>query len=122
MKKALEIVIKFSNVLMLPIIFFYWVNTSEFWNLVAIGLLILALLQVIIRNKILGIILATLFSFSSLFLFFALISELNDFSSFDKDAAIMATTMGIYLLLISICSGLMYYKYLKSHFILHKSS
>lgn len=112
MKKALEIVIKFSDVLMLPIILFYWVNTSEIWNPVAIGLLILALLQIVIRNRILGIILASLFSFSSLFLFFALISEINHFSSFDKNAAIIITIMGIYLLSISTCSGLMYYKYL----------
>lgn len=112
MKKALEIVIKFSDVLMLPIILFYWINTSEIWNPVAIGLLILALLQIVIRNKTLGIILATLFSFSSLFLFFALLSELNDFTTFDKEAAIMATVMGVYLLFISICSGLMYYRYL----------
>lgn len=112
MKKGLEIVIKFSDVLMLPIIFFYWINTSEIWNPIAIGLLILALLQIVMRNKTLGIILASLFSFSSLFLFFALISELNDFTIFDKEAAIMTTFMGIYLLLITICSGLMYYKYL----------
>lgn len=112
MKKALEIVINFSDVLMFPIIFFYWINTSEILNPVAIGLLILALLQIVIRNKILGIILATLFSFSSLFLFFALISELNDFTTFDNDALKMTVFMGIYLFFISICSGLMYYKYL----------
>lgn len=112
MKKAIEIIIKFSDVLMLPIIFFYWINTSELWNPVAIGLLILALLQIVIRNKILGIILATLFSFSSLFLFFALISELRDFTTFDKYALKMAVFMGAYLFFICIISGLMYYKYL----------
>lgn len=121
MKKSLEIIVKFSDVLMLLLILFYWINTAEFWNPVAIGLLILSLVQIIIRNKILGIILATLLSFTSMFLFFALISELNDFETFDKDATAMAAVMGIYLIIISICNGLMYYKYLKSHFILHKS-
>lgn len=83
-------------------VIFYWVSSTLF-NPIAFLLLTILAVLFIWKNKILGITIAILLLALSLYMVLALVSELNDFPEFNKDALIMlsvgATWLGLNILL-----------------------
>ncbi len=75
---------------------FYWVSTANLLNPIAFFLLTVIVLF-LWKNEILGIIISFLFLILSLYMILALISELNEFPKFNKDAQIMLLVGGTWL-------------------------
>ena len=71
-------------------VLFYWFSTSTLLNPIAIIILLILLAQMYFKNNISGLILPVCIGFISLYMLLAIISELNEFPSFDSNAQIMA--------------------------------
>ena len=71
-------------------VLFYWFSTNTLLNPIAIVLLLILLAQMYFKNNISGLILPVCIGFISLYMLLAIISELNEFPSFDSNAQIMA--------------------------------
>lgn len=111
MKKAIESLSKNSDVLMIPIILLYWYYTFEFMNPLAVTLLVLAFVQIVIQNKTLGILLASLFSLSPIYLFLTFMNRPSELDAVDEKPIEFSLFILIYLIFTIICCGLMFYKY-----------
>ncbi|RXF68688.1 hypothetical protein [Arcticibacter tournemirensis] len=77
-------------------VIFYWASTFLL-NPVAIILLLILALLIFIKSEILGVVISFLFLMLNLYMVLALISELNEFPAFNKDAKIMLLVGGGYL-------------------------
>lgn len=94
---------------------YYWVLTGTTINPVAIAFLALLILQITIRNKISGIIIATIFILLNIYMFFALLSEFYEFPIINTDAKRLLIVGSIYLGLNLVLAVLMLIKYLKKN-------
>ncbi|NNL16080.1 MAG: hypothetical protein HKO81_05505 [Flavobacteriaceae bacterium] len=84
-------VIRFiPEVFMLLSVIYYWSLTGSLRNLVAIVLILLLLFQIITRTRVTGIIISSIFVLLNCYLILALLSELNEFSTFNSDAKKLA--------------------------------
>nr|WP_294776969.1 hypothetical protein [uncultured Flavobacterium sp.] len=94
----------------------YWfldnfLGTNHF-NPLAFTIFVILLLQIFFQNKYLGFSLAGLFSFFSLYMILAVISEFRDFPTVTSDA-ILLLMVGLLLCFLSLGSaGIMFWKYL----------
>lgn len=86
-----------SEIYLLAAVIFYWVSTANLLNPIAFFLLAVLTLLFLWKNEILGITISFLFLILSLFMILALISELNEFPKFNKDAQIMLLVGGTWL-------------------------
>jgi hypothetical protein len=91
---------------------YYWSLTALVINPLAIFLVIVVTFQIWERNKVLGIVISALFLFLNLFLVLALISELSEFTEFNKNAVLLLTVGSLYLGLNIFFSVVMLYRYL----------
>ena len=80
-------------------------------NPIAIGLLVIVILQLVFRNKISGLVIASLFLLANIVMIGALISELNEFQTFDAGAKKLLLGGGLILGFNLFVSGLMFFKY-----------
>lgn len=89
----------FPELYLIASVIFYWVSAANLLNPVAFCLLAVLAILFIVKNEILGIIISLLFLILSLFMVLALISELNEFAVFNRDAKFMllagATWLGL---------------------------
>ncbi len=97
-------------------IIYYWVLTGTIINQVAISFLALLILQITIRNKISGIIIATTFILLNIYMFFTLLSEFYEFPIINTYAKRLLIIGSIYLGLNLVMAVLMIIKYLKINF------
>jgi hypothetical protein len=97
-------------------IIYYWVLTGTIINQVAISFLALLILQITIRNKISGIIIATIFILLNIYMYFTLLSEFYEFPIIDTDAKRLLIVGSIYLGLNLVMAVLMLIKYIKINF------
>ncbi len=76
---------------------YYWVLTGTTINPVAIAFLALLIIQMTIRNKISGIIIATIFILINIYMFFALLSEFYEFPIINTDGKRLLIVGSIFL-------------------------
>ena len=92
-------------------VFFYWVSTGNVFNPIAFFLLMPLAVLVIWKKEVLGIIISCLFLILSLYMVLALISELNEFPEFNRDARVMLLAGASWLGLNIILSIMMLIKW-----------
>lgn len=101
-----------AELFMIPLLLFYWFNTDSFLNPIAIGFIVILLIQFYVKNKYSGVILASLFLWSAIGLLLALRSELNDFETYDTIAMRLEYIMLLFIVCIIAVSAMLFYKYL----------
>ena len=101
--------------LLLGAVFFYWVSAGIAMNPVAIVLTLVLILQLIFKNLFLGIALPSLLILASVYMLLALMSELNEFGSFNAEARHLLLVGSSFFLATLFVSGLMLYKYLSMY-------
>jgi len=94
-------------------VIFYWYSTSLIFNPVAIVLMSTLIIQIIFRNKISGILIASAFILASTYMLFAMASELNELSIASSAWENMFFVGLSFLGLNIIMSGLMIFSYAK---------
>ena len=99
--------------LLLLAVLFYWLATSNPLNWVAITLVAVLVLQIIYKNKILGIIISSLLILICCYMYLALFSELREFPTFDTDAKeLLFVGLSVFTTTI-VVAGFMFFKYMK---------
>ena len=73
----------------------------------------IVILQLIFRNAITGIMLASLFAMTNLYMILAMLSELSEFPTFNSAAAKLLTVGSLIILTNLFIAGLMFFNYLK---------
>ncbi len=108
MKKILLILPEY---LLIASVLFYWISTANALNPIAIGLLLVLILQIFFKNQVVGIIIPVVLILVCMYMLLALFSELNEFPTFNSDAqTLLFVGLSFFLLTIGV-SGLMIYKY-----------
>lgn len=80
------------------------------FNPIFLGLAVVPIFQIVVRNKISGLIIASLFVLLNLYMLGALISELSEFLVFNSSA--IQLLGGLSFLIVNIlASSVMFYKY-----------
>lgn len=93
------------------LVFLYGYTPPISINPIAIGLLLILILQMIFKNRVAGIIIATLLILVNLFMLFAGIAEFNEFSTFN-DGAKQLLFVGLSLFIVNLAaSAVMIVKY-----------
>lgn len=92
-------------------VLYYWSLTASLLNPIAISLLLVLVYQIITRNRILGIVIATVLILASVYLILALLSELSEFIEFNDDAKELAIFGVLYLGLNITFGAIMLYRY-----------
>ena len=92
---------------------YYWTLTASKFNPIAITLIIILLFQIIVRGKVLGLIISTIFILLNGYMILALISELSEFSEFNLEAQKLALYGFTYLGVNIIVGYIMLYLYFK---------
>lgn len=111
MKYLKKIILSLPEYLLIIAVLFYWSSTGLVMNYIAIGLLIAIVLQIIFKNKVVGIALPCLLIVISLYMILAVISEVREFPSFNSDAQILLFVGLLYFLTTILVSAIMIYKY-----------
>jgi len=104
--------VKSAEYLFIIPVMFYWYSSSVSLNPVAMGIILGLIFQVIFKIRITGMIISGFFIAASLYMLLALLSELNEFPTFDAGARKLFFTGFPFLLWILFVAGLMLYRYL----------
>jgi energy-coupling factor transporter transmembrane protein EcfT len=111
MKNLKKISLQLPEYLLITALMFYWVSAGMWINPIAIGLIFALILQIVFKNRIIGIIIPSLLILTSFFLLLALISEFNEFPYFTSDAKKLLFVGLSYFISTLLISGIMIYKY-----------
>jgi hypothetical protein len=114
MKKAKQILFRLPEYLLIAAVIFYWSSAGSIINPIAIGLVLILILQIIIRNRIIGLLIPILLILTCIFLSLALASEINEFPIFNAEAKRLLLIGLTYLTSTIFISGLISYKYSNS--------
>lgn len=99
--------------LLLLTVLFYWLPTSNPLNWVAITLIAVLVLQIIYKNKILGIIISSVLILICCYMYLALFSELREFPTFNTDAKqLLFIGLSVFTTTL-VVAGFMFFKYMK---------
>lgn len=112
MDKLKKILLQLPEFLLIIAVIFYWNSAGRGLNPIAIILIIGLIFQIIFKNRIVGIIIPSLLILTSFYMLLALMSEFNNFPTFDADAKRLLFVGLSYFIATIIVSGLMIYKYL----------
>ena len=93
---------------------YYWFLTSNFLNPFAIALLCTLTYQLIVKNAISGVIIASIFIVLNLYMVLALISELSEFPAPNNEWLQMLVVGSVFLGLNITAGSVMFWKYLKA--------
>lgn len=113
MRKIKQILLASPEYLLILAVVFYWGTAGITVNPVAISLIVILILQIIFKNRILGLIIPSLLIIISLYMTMALLSELQEFQVFNAEARKLLFVGLLYIIFTVIISGLMIYKYSK---------
>jgi hypothetical protein len=114
MKRFKQLLLKFPEYLLIAAVIFYWGSTGVVMNLVAIVLIVVLILQLIFQNRIIGLLVSSLIIMGCLYMLLALISELNEFQTFNAEARKLLFVGLSYFISIMFVAGLMINKYSKT--------
>ncbi|MEG0916458.1 MAG: hypothetical protein RSF68_05560 [Myroides sp.] len=112
MKNSISFLSNLVEYLLIIAVLFYWHGTSNLLNPVAIGLLAVLIFQIIFKNKVVGVLIPCVLMLLSMYMILALVSEVNEFESFNRDAQSLLFIGLAYFLGTIIISFLMIWKYL----------
>lgn len=115
MSKLKQITLQIPEFLLLAAVIFYWGSAGWGVNYIAIVLLVVLILQIIFKNRIIGIIIPSLLTLASLFLILAVISEFKEFPSVNAEAMKLLLVGLVYFSSTILVSGVMFYKYALTH-------
>lgn len=111
MSNIKKILLQLLEYILIAAVIFYWISSSAIINPIAIVLIIGLILQMIFKNKTIGLFIPSIIILASLYMLMALLSELREFSTFNYDAKKLLF-VGLAFFISSIfISGLMIYKY-----------
>lgn len=111
MSKLKRIAFQIPEYLLIASVIFYWGSAGWEINYIAISLLVILILQIIFKNRIIGIIIPSLLTLASLFLILAVISEFKEFPTVNAEAMKLLLVGLVYFTSTIIVSGMMFYKY-----------
>jgi hypothetical protein len=111
MTKAGQILLKLPEYLLIAGVIFYWISVGVLFNPIAIALTVVLIIQIIYPIRILGQVISSLMILVSIYMLMALMSEFNEFPTFNADAKKLLFTGLLLLLPTLIFSGIMLYKY-----------
>ena len=111
MKRVKTFILQLPEYLLIAAVLFYWFSTGLAVNYIAIGLIIVLILQIIFKNRIVGIIIPSILVMISFYMLLALMSEFNEFLTFSSDAKELLFVGLSYFISTIIVSGIMIYKY-----------
>jgi len=86
-----------SELYFIASILYYWILTGTLLNPVAAVLLIILACLIIFKNRVLGICISALFLLLNIYMVLAMLSELNEFESFNARAKQLAIFGSLYL-------------------------
>ena len=112
MRKIKSILFRKPEILLIVAVIFYWGSAGLVINPIAIVLIVLLVFQTIYKNRILGLAIPTLLILTCLYMLLALMSEFNEFSSFNAEAKELLFVGLTFFLSTIFVSGLMIYTYI----------
>lgn len=111
MKNSIFFLSILAEYLLIIAVLFYWHGTSNLLNPIAIGLLAVLIFQIIFKNKIIGVLIPSILILLSMYMLLALVSEVNEFESFNSNAKRLFFIGLTYFLGTIMVSVLMIMKY-----------
>ncbi len=112
MKNLKEITLQLPEYLLIGAVIFYWASAGTVINPIAIVLILGLILQIIFKNRVVGIIVATLLILTSFYMLMAVMSEFHEFPTVTFEAKKLLIVGLSYFLSTIVVSGIMIYKYL----------
>ncbi len=112
MKNSISFLSNLVEYLLIIAVLFYWHGTSNLLNPIAIGLLVVLIFQIILKNNVIGVLIPCVLILLSMYMILALLSEVNEFESFNSDAQRLLFIGLDYFLGTIMVSFLMIWKYL----------
>ncbi len=114
MKKVKQILMKFPEYYLVVLTILVGYTPPFGFSLISIGLAAVLIFQIVFKNKISGLLIASIFLLINLYMLGALISEFNEFPEFNNSAK-QLLFVGLSLWSLNILSsGVMIYKYSKT--------
>ena len=111
MKRVKTFILQLPEYLLIAAVLFYWFSTGLAVNYIAIGLIIVLILQITFKNPIVGIIIPSILVMICLYMLLALMSEFKEFLTFSSNAKELLFVGLSYFISTIIISGVMIYKY-----------
>jgi hypothetical protein len=111
MKSIKSLILSLPEYLLIAAVLFYWMSAGLVINYIAIVLLTVIILQMIFKNKVIGIAIPMLLIITCLYMLLALISEVREFPSFNSEAQTLLFVGLFYFLGTILASTIMIYKY-----------
>lgn len=111
MKNFKQILLKLPEYLLMAAVMFYWVSAGMVINPVAIVLIVILILQIIFKNRTIGLVIPIVLIMTCLYMLMALISEFNEFPTFNTDAKKLLFVGLSYFISTITVAGIMIYKY-----------
>lgn len=108
LKKA---ILSLPEYLLIAAVIFYWTSAGLIINPIAIILIAGLILQIIYKNQIVGIIIPCLLILICFYMLLALMSEFNEFPTFNSEAKTLLFVGLSYFISTMVVSGIMIYKY-----------
>ncbi|WP_296313938.1 hypothetical protein [Winogradskyella sp. UBA3174] len=105
------ILLKLPEYLLIVSVLFYWISASVIFNPIAIILSAILVIQLVIKNRTLGILIPIVLILVCCFMLLALFSEFNEFPTFNNDAKELLFVGLSFFIGTILISGLMLYKY-----------
>jgi len=111
MNKIKHLLLNFPEVLLIVATIFYWISSGTLLNPIAIGLIVVMIVQFFLRNDFIGVAIPILLILASIFLLLALFSEYNEFLVKNAVSTRLLLVGLSYIFVIVTASGLMIRKY-----------
>ncbi|WP_289056055.1 hypothetical protein [Carboxylicivirga marina] len=111
MRNLKRIALVLPEYLLIAAVIFYWLSAGLMFNPIAIGLIIGLTLQIIFKNRIVGIIIPSLLILTSFYMLFAVMSEFKEFPTFNSEAKKLLFVGLSYFISTMIVSAIMIFKY-----------
>jgi hypothetical protein len=86
-----------AEIYMLMSVVYYWVMTGTILNPIAASLLLILATLIVLKNRVLGLVIAVVFLLLNLYMVLALISEFNEFETFNERARELILFGSLYL-------------------------
>ena len=111
MRNFKRILLKFPEYYLIVLTFLAGYKPPFFINPIAIGLIVILILQIIYKNKIAGIVIAGFFIVINVYMLLALISEFSEFPTLNADA-LQLLLGGLLLIVLNLfVSAVMIFNY-----------
>lgn len=114
MAKAKKLLMQFPEYYLILLVLLAAYSPPFSFNPIVLLFLVVPILQIVFKNKASGLIIAALFGLVSMYFLVALVSEFNEFSSFNFKAKQLLFT-GLFIWLLNMtATSIMIIKYLKA--------